>query len=386
MKTTLMTVAALALVACSGGEEDPTLNDGAQPVMLKDDKPAEPTTTTGATKPGATAPGAPVVTLLASLPKALDFEVRGADTLVLYANRIEACTTAGCTVEVSGARMPPTSPTQASASLGLMPGNTLLVAQKGTEKCSDACTTDSARLPGIYAVSATAAPRRIATTMPLTFAKAFRETDGWLVGSGRSFAVASSWNNEDFTHEAGTMVAQGIAGIGTTALSRGTAGPLRKTLPFVFVGASAMGIPSFANTGASFQPVPELAEFDGHAVAASATATTDASPVLVLHAVDTPDGDVFLAPAENPKAITSSKFPGLTGIDELVGTTTRIAAYDPAKGALRTCTIEALHAVTCQPVTTATGLDRIVRVRAVDDSLYVLGLVSGTPRLVKVTF
>jgi len=393
MKKTLITVATLTLVACGAEPSSPDApaapaNGAATPLATSspaDERPApaaDDTTTLAAARPA-------VAVVLDAAPGALDFDLRGSDVFVLRAVAIDRCSSAGCAVALNGAHMPPTTATQANASLAITTDGTILVAQKGSAKCYDDCTIDEPTLPGLFAVGATKAPTRLAATMPLAFAKAFRETDGWLVGRADAWAVEQSWNNESFTIQGGESFVWKDDHVTALSLGRGYNGPSTRALPFVFAQATTLAGPAgYANTnGALTDLASRAAVAPGFvAQAAAVTANAPASATLVVHGRDASDGLVTLFDAYAPKGGTDVAFPGITPTDGLFATTAHIAFFAADEGAIHACTTHDVASGTCHPTTIATGLESIVRVRTRGDQAYVLGLVGGTPRLVLVTF
>jgi hypothetical protein len=360
--------------------------------------------------PDGTPTAAPIVRVfLPALPTALDFDLRAKDIVVLRQSpsRIDACTTAGCRVAAVPNQMPREDATRTNASLAVAETSgtsspTVLVGQKGSGKCFEDCTKDDPSLPGLYGVFPGAGapavpPKRIGSTLPLVFAKAFRATDGWLIGGRNAWAVARSSNNESLTCQSSGVFRQtSLATFAPSSLERGCSGPTSKPIPFVFAAATTEA--GRFGYGAANGDLVDLTSGSKVGLVATSLAITANAPAAAdafALTPTTPRGSVATFDSFAPSAPQNVYFPGIVAGASLFATTQHVAfVAPPAPGAgtsppavaLHVCSAKSLLTSTCRPTVVRLPLHTVTRVRTRGASLFVLGDVAGTPRLVKVTF
>ena len=399
MKTTLLSLAAVSLLACG-----PDASEATKPAAESEALSSSPFLdgTVPPSMDGGTPTG--VETVIDALPGAIDFDTRANDVLVLRSgpSRVDACDRAGCYSVVTTPGMPSESATQTNASLAITSEGSgtsakFLVAQKGRAACALDCTTDSSSLPGLYYLLGDDHPRRLTATVPLVYAKAFRATDGWLVGRGHAWAVDQHYNNEDFTKGRTTIYLSFGSTLSLTTLDRTLMQPgaAHPTLPFVFAqtmtNAGPLGYGN-AYLGANGALVDASAGASARLglgfVAETATATTDEPTTVISRSTIAKAGTVSTFDALTGRGVEDVSFPGIGPGDTLLATSAHVAYYTPTSTSvtLRSCTRAALVGGTCQPMTIRLPLDSVIRVRTRDDSVLVLGASAGVPRLVRVVF
>lgn len=404
-----------ALVACgasSSGEDPPTTpaNSDAAPETT-----APPPDVDAAVTPDADATALPVKptvdTILTGVDDAIDFDVRPSDLVLLRTSpsRIDDCPSAkgtagaSCTSLVASGSMP-TDADAGSFEGALHRGNTsiayvgstnppaLLLAQGGSEGCAMNCTTDDLTAPGLFRISIGAvvigAPVRVSTTVPLFFAKAYRTSDGWLVGRGTSFAVAQAHNNEQFDIQGTSTFTVTDDAVATHRYERGYFGPPGSYVqPFVFAAATtSIGIGGYAG---AYDDLVDVANYTAIGIIPATAAATaiDGNADLFVRAKDTANDVALTLQTQGPQTLAPAKIPGLTVAMSLFATASYVGFYDPAAASatLHICRVTDVKAAKCSPTDVALPLTAITRMRAVGDSLWILGPAVGKPTVVRVT-
>jgi len=361
-----------------------------------------PTITVPEEPPTAGTRTTPELEIIASgLNDAIDFDVRGADVIVLRASpsRIESCSNGACSPLVGSAQMPAEDASQeasrSNASLafvGATAAPAILVAQKGWNKCGVDCTNDIVSQAGLYSVRADAAPTRRGSTIPLVFAKAARGTDGWLVGRGKAWAVSARSNNEGPQSEFAAIVFRQnpIAiplALESATFLRGHFGAGAPLQPFTFVAATTpAGEGGYVGASDGFIDIASGTKTDFAPTAATITTNNPVNASVFFRREDTADGVVMTFAnfgAHTPREVA---FPGLSSAASLDANDAQVGFISPAGSvALHVCEVAALLGGTCAPSRVTLPLSRVIRVRASGSAFWVMGTMEGKPAIVKVT-
>lgn len=354
----------------------------------------------------ATAPQASVTvtTVLANMTDAVDFGVRPRlnDFKVLLLrstpSRVEACTLTGqCTVEIGNAQMPGQFENASMAvNAGYDPAASgygglfwsIFVAQKGNDTCATDCDSPLANGPGLFEVAAGRSPRRFDTTLPHTFGKAFRRTNGWLEtatqAAGDVVALAQESNNEDFTAAWTTVwtfddtnnprVLKGPQQLYTRGGGRN---PLQ---PFV-VGGTSHGY--VGASGGLFSMEVGLRAVEG----TPTSITSDVGNVWVAR--DGTPGQLAIIPTAPIAVPATLPFAGVTSSSKLFEWNHALLSYTDAPTAspiILYCDKDHVAARDCSaPKKVTLPIDQIVRLHEGQGSLLVLGKVGARFVLLRVT-
>lgn len=405
------------VVGCSGaagstpapapGDDPPapprTSDPSADPTAAPPAQPAAPPATPPAAPPP---PASTIETVLTGIDDVIDFDVREADIVVLRTtpSRIDACSAGACAPLVATDAMPtefpgtlkypPNQYLNASIAYVATPGApTLVVAQSGINQCAATCPTDYSGQAGLYTIALGAAgptaPQRVSTTMPLVYAKAYRKTDGKLVGRGGTFAVQQVANNEagDLGY-ATVFTVSGASTVDTHRYDRTTFSPGQGyfTEPFLFAAATTPN--GFGGYTAAYGDLVDVSAYTAVGVKPTvlAAAAVDADAAVVTRAAATPDGKVLVFQSMTGGAPAAHDFAGVTATSTLLATATQIAWFDASATSisLHVCPIASVTADTCAPREIALGATAILRTRVVGDVVYVLATVGGKPTITKV--
>jgi hypothetical protein len=342
--------------------------------------------------------------VLPDLPGALDFDLKEANILLLRANpasRVETCAGATCTVLIPHARMPPEDATRTAASLAHLEAHRALwIAQKGNEKCFATCTADNPSSAALYTMFLDNDPitmRREEPTVPLEFAKAYRSTDGWLVGRGAAWALGQEYNDERFAMYSTAVFAWDTTAIfpaGKLTLDRSFSGPGGKWQDFVFVaGSTQRGDRGYAGASDDFIDVAAPTVRRGVVPTLAAMTTSDSAAADVFVRSSTTAADTILHFRNYGGVVTTRPFAGidekatnLVTTDRYVGYIHPIAADGGGPLELSVCTAAEVVERTCTPAKVPLPFSSITRIRTRADALWILGQSPGvSPRIVRLT-
>lgn len=406
----LLALTAFFTAACSGTYvEEPCEGASCAAPPPAEASPAPPASAANedgaiATTLAAARAGASSATVVADVADAVDFDLEGADRIVLLRrspSRIDACTGGTCRPHVRGSSMPKERATPATGETAAVYENAslafvretgaLIVAQSGTGKCFEDCTSHTLSEAAIYAVGAGAAPTWLAQAVPLTYAKAFRATNGWLVGdTGYGWALEQRANNEYVTVESTLVVAPLPRGaLATTSHGRGSQGPMgRRPSPFAFLATTTpSGSVGWVGEAGAFGDATSSEYVDAAPLSAAIPTTSPLAQNVWYVAAEQPAGRVSTFANGIAPSPGTRPFDGIDAASKLVATARDVAYWkDGPNLAFHVCAASALADGTCNPRILATPFSKVIRTRAQGDSLLVLGEAGGTRSILRVTF